>query len=59
MFHKKKSDAKKKYIGIKYIKANQENLKICLFYEQLPFIFRLKLYALFIKGKNKAALNKQ
>jgi hypothetical protein len=25
-------------------------------YQQLPFIYRLKLYALFINGENKASL---
>jgi hypothetical protein len=28
-------------------------------YEQLSFIYRLKLYALFINGKNKTALYRQ
>jgi hypothetical protein len=28
----------------------------CGLYEQLPFIYRLKLYTLFINGKNETAL---
>jgi hypothetical protein len=54
-----KTDA---YIGVfsniqskLYIKATQGNLKMCPL-EQLPFIYRLKLYALFINGKNETAL---
>ena len=31
----------------------------CDLYEQLPFIYRLKLYALFINGKNKNTLYRQ
>ena len=38
-----------------YIKGTQGNLKMCHF-EQLPFIYRLKLYTIFINGKNEAAL---
>jgi hypothetical protein len=30
----------------------------CVLYEQLPFVNRLKLYALFINGENEAALYK-
>ena len=41
-----------------YIKATQRNLKYGL-YEQFPFIYRLKLYALFINGKNEAVLYRQ
>ena len=37
------------------MKATQWNLK-CGLYEQLPFIYKLKLYALFINGKNETAL---
>jgi len=29
------------------------------FYEQLSFIYRLRLYALFINGKNETALYRQ
>ena len=38
-----------------YIKATRK----CGLYEQLPFIWRLKLYALFINGKNETALYRQ
>jgi hypothetical protein len=31
----------------------------CGLYEQLPFIYRLKSYALFINGENEAALYRQ
>ena len=31
----------------------------CALYEQLPFIYRLKLYALFINGKDETALYRQ
>ena len=41
-----------------YIKGTQENLK-CALYEQWPFIYKLKLYALFINGKNETALYRQ
>jgi hypothetical protein len=34
------------------------NLK-CGLYEQSPFIYRLKLYALFINEKNETALYRQ
>jgi hypothetical protein len=41
-----------------YIKGTQGNLK-CVLYEQLSFIYRFKLYALFINGENEAVLNRQ
>ena len=36
------------------IKGIQRNLKMCL-YQQLPFIYKIRLYALFINGENEAA----
>jgi hypothetical protein len=41
-----------------YIKGTQGNLKMSL-YEQLPFIYRLILYALFINGENETDLYRQ
>ena len=43
-----------------YINATQckGTLKCCL-YEQLPSIYRLKLYTLFINGKNETVLYRQ
>ena len=41
-----------------YIKALKGIWK-CALYEQWPFVDRLKLYALFINGKNEAALYRQ
>jgi hypothetical protein len=41
-----------------YIKDTQGNLK-CTLMEKLPYIYRLKLFALFINGKIVAALYRQ
>jgi hypothetical protein len=41
-----------------YIKATQGTYKSGL-YDQLPFIYRLKLYAIFINGENDTALYRQ
>ena len=40
------------------IKGIQRNLKMCL-YQQLPFIYKIKLYALFINGGKWSCLLKQ
>jgi hypothetical protein len=40
-------------------KGHSREPKKCALYEHLPFIYRLKLYALFINGGNEAALNRQ
>ena len=41
-----------------HIKATQGTLK-CDIYEQLPFIYILKLYTLFINEQNETALYRQ
>jgi hypothetical protein len=41
-----------------YMMGTPGNLKI-VHYEQLPFIYRLKLYALFINGKNESHYYRQ
>jgi hypothetical protein len=45
----------KKVQSNQYIKATQGNLKMWPS-QQLPFIYRLKLYALIINGENETAL---